>query len=102
MPDIIIREELKKEVDVFENRGYADNGIFEFKESVAKYMKNVFDVELDPKTQINHCIGGKSALAILPYAFINPDDIAIMTVPGYPIFEQTQLILVGEFTKFLF
>jgi len=35
--------------------------------------------------EINHCIGSKSGLAILPACFINPGDITLMTVPGYPI-----------------
>jgi len=86
MADPIIREELKIEVDKFENRGYADNGIIEFKQAVGKYMQKMYGVNLNPKTQINHCIGAKSGLAILPLAFINEGDTVIMTVPGYPIF----------------
>ena len=41
--------------------------------------------ELDPVTEINHCIGTKTALAMLPAAFINPGDVTLMTVPGYPV-----------------
>ena len=66
------------------NRGYADNGGPDFKKAAAGYMKAVFGVELDPETEILHSIGSKAALSILPGCFINPGDIAIMTVPGYP------------------
>jgi LL-diaminopimelate aminotransferase len=48
-------------------------------------MKRRFGVELDPATEVNHCIGSKTALAILPAAFINPGDVTLMTVPGYPV-----------------
>ena len=41
--------------------------------------------QLDPATEINHCIGTKTALAMLPAAFINPGDVTLMTVPGYPV-----------------
>jgi LL-diaminopimelate aminotransferase len=34
---------------------------------------------------VNHCIGTKTALAMLPAAFINPGDVTLMTVPGYPV-----------------
>ena len=68
-----------------ENRGYADNGCLEFKEAVARFMKRTFNVELNPVTEINHSIGSKPALAMLPSAFINPGDITLMTVPGYPV-----------------
>jgi LL-diaminopimelate aminotransferase len=48
-------------------------------------MKRNFGVELDPVTEVNHCIGSKTALAMLPAAFINPGDVTLMTVPGYPV-----------------
>src|SRR5207249_2761227 len=65
--------------------GYADNGIAAFKEAAARFMKRVFDVALDPATEINHAIGSKPALAMLPAVFINPGDVTLMTVPGYPV-----------------
>jgi len=68
-----------------ENRGYADNGGLEFKEAAARFMKRVFGVDLNAVTEINHCIGSKPALAMLPAAFINPGDVTLMTVPGYPV-----------------
>ncbi len=51
----------------------------------ARFMQRNFGVELDPAKEINHCIGSKTALAMLPAAFINPGDITLMTVPGYPV-----------------
>src|SRR5438270_8133185 len=85
MADLLIRDVLKREVDKLENRGYADNGIAAFKETAADFMKRVFGVTLDPSTEINHAIGSKPALAMLPAAFINPGDVTLMTVPGYPV-----------------
>jgi len=81
----IVRNTMAAEINKPENRGYADNGIHEFKEAVARFMEREFDVRLDPNTQINHCIGSKAALAMLPAAFINPGDVTLMTVPGYPV-----------------
>src|SRR5438046_1358494 len=85
MADAVVRAALKREVDRPENRGYADNGIASFKEAAAAFMKRVFDVSLDPAAEVNHCIGSKPALAMLPAAFINPGDVTLMTVPGYPV-----------------
>lgn len=89
----IVRESLKKEADIWENRGYADNGIEEFKNAAAAYMKKVFGVTLDPETEILHGIGSKPVLALFPQIFINPGDITLMTVPGYPV--------LGSHTQFL-
>jgi LL-diaminopimelate aminotransferase len=81
-----IRQALKKAVDDPANRGYADNGIAEFKTAAAKYMADFFGVtDLDPATEINHTIGSKPALAMLPLCFVNPGDAVLQTIPGYPV-----------------
>ncbi len=81
-----IRESLKREIDDPANRGYADNGIIEFKKAAARYLMEFFGVrDIDPSTEINHSIGSKPALAMLPLCFINPGDTALVTVPGYPV-----------------
>ncbi len=83
--DEVVLRTMADEIGKPENRGYADNGIGEFKEAVARFMQRQFGVELDAATEVNHCIGSKTALAMLPAAFINPGDITLMTVPGYPV-----------------
>ncbi|MDY6933497.1 MAG: LL-diaminopimelate aminotransferase [Spirochaetota bacterium] len=83
--DIVI-ESLKREAGSPENRGYADNGIEEFKEAAAEYLDKVYNVkDIDPASEVIHAIGSKSALSMLPSAFINPGDVTLMTIPGYPV-----------------
>jgi len=62
-----------------------DNGNARFKEAAAAFMQRTFGVTLDPVTQVNHAIGSKPALAMLPACFINSGDVTLMTVPGYPV-----------------
>jgi LL-diaminopimelate aminotransferase len=85
MAPAAVREAMSREINQPENRGYADNGVAVFKEAVARFMQRNFDVRLDPTKEINHCIGSKTALAMLPGVFINPGDVTLMTVPGYPV-----------------
>src|SRR5438270_12484880 len=80
-----VRAAMGREINRPENRGYADNGIAAYKEAAARFMQRNFGVELDPVNEVNHCIGSKPALAMLPAAFINPGDVTLMTVPGYPV-----------------
>ena len=81
-----VREALKRAVDDPANRGYADNGIPSFKCAAADYMLRFFGVDnLDPASEINHSIGSKSALAMLPLCFVNEGDVVLSTVPGYPV-----------------
>jgi LL-diaminopimelate aminotransferase len=85
MADPLVREAGKREIDRLDNRGYADNGIQEFKDAAAAFMQRVFGIPLDPVTEVNHAIGSKPALAMMPAVFINPGDVTLMTVPGYPV-----------------
>ena len=82
----IVIQSLQEESAKPENRGYADNGGEEFKEAAAKYMGEVFGVcDIDPRTEVVHSIGSKTALSMVPACFINPGDYVLMTVPGYPV-----------------
>lgn len=99
MADAVVRESLKVQVDRVENRGYADNGIQEYKDAAAEFMQRQFGVALDPVTEICHCIGSKPAYAMLPACFINPGDITLMTVPGYPVAGTWTRYLGGEVVK---
>jgi LL-diaminopimelate aminotransferase len=99
LADGMVRETLKREVDKLENRGYADNGIAAFKEAAASFMKWAFGVVLDPVTEVNHAIGSKPAFAMLPAVFINPGDITLMTVPGYPVAGTHTAYYGGEVYK---
>ena len=87
-----VRRVMAEEIHKPENRGYADNGIPAFKEAVARMMQRRYGVELDPLTEICPAIGSKPVYAMLPGVFINPGDITLMTVPGYPV--------VGTHTNF--
>ena len=80
-----------------ENRGYTDNGIMEFREAAARHMERVFGVKgLDPKTEIIHSVGSKAALTLLPACLINPGDVVLMTIPGYPVFGTHAKYYGGE------
>ncbi len=97
-PDVV--KKMQEEAAKPENRGYADNGIFEFKEAAVRYLGKNFGVEgLDPAKHINHSIGSKSALAMIPAIYINPGDITLMTVPGYPVIGIHAKWYGGEFVN---
>ncbi len=94
-PEVI--KTLQQEAEKPENRGYTDNGIQDFKDAAIKYMENVFGVKgLDPDKHVNHTIGSKPGLAMLPSIFINPGNITLMTVPGYPVMGTHTQYLGGE------
>ncbi len=99
MAPAAVREKMGQEINLPENRGYADNGIAEFKSAAANFMKRSLGVELDAETEVNHCIGSKTALSMLPACFINPGDVTLMTVPGYPVAGTHTAYYGGEVHK---
>lgn len=97
MAETQVVEVLYKQAKRKENRGYTDNGIQEFKDAAKHYMEEVYQVyDLDSVNEINHGIGSKSILALLPLAFINPGDSIIVTVPGYPVLSTMTKALGGD------
>lgn len=86
MPPFVSLDKLSKEIYKYENRVYSDNGIDFFKQTAAIHLKDVYNLDInDPINQINHVLGAKSALTILPLTFVSDDDIVITTTPGYQV-----------------
>jgi LL-diaminopimelate aminotransferase len=93
-PEVV--EKLCAEARLPENRGYSDNGGEVLKAAAARYLRDMCGVEVDAETQVIHTIGSKPALAMLAAALIDPGDVALMTVPGYPVFGTHARYYGGE------
>ena len=92
--DPLVVKTLSEEAGMPANRWYADNGIPEFQKAAANYLEKVYGLTgIDPSENIIHGIGSKPVLAMLPVCFINPGDILLTTVPGYPV--------TATYTKYL-
>jgi LL-diaminopimelate aminotransferase len=85
IPTQAIVEALYREALVKENRIYPCNGILEFSQAAARYLERDFSISVDPRAEIMHCVGTKTALAQIPLAFVNPGDAVVATTPGYPV-----------------
>lgn len=97
MADKGVVEKLCEQAALPENRGYTDNGREPFSRACAAYMEKVYGVSgICPDTEVIHSIGSKPALAMMAQAFINPGDVALMTVPGYPVMGTMASWLGGE------
>jgi LL-diaminopimelate aminotransferase len=95
--DNLVVKALSEEAGKPVNRWYADNGIPEFQEAAAGYLERVYGVKgISASANIVHGIGSKPVLAMLPLCFINPGDILLTTVPGYPVTATYTRYLGGE------
>lgn len=95
--DELVVKSLSEEAGLPVNRWYADNGIPEFREAAAGYLEKVYGLSgIDPSEHIIHGIGSKPILAMLPFCFINPGDVLLTTIPGYPVMATYTRYLGGE------
>ncbi len=58
-------------------------GLPAFREEVAAFMARRFGVEVDPWVGLLPLIGSKEGIAKLPFAVLDPGDVAILPDPGY-------------------
>jgi LL-diaminopimelate aminotransferase len=96
IPVASIVENLFQEAQVKANRIYPCNGVIEFQEAAARYLARDFGISVDPKTEVMHCVGTKTALAQIPLAFLNPGEVVISTAPGYPVLPKVVEWLGGR------
>jgi LL-diaminopimelate aminotransferase len=63
------------------------NGMGHFRESVARWYRQRFEIKLDPDKEIVTLIGSKEGIAHIPLAFIDPGDVALVPEPAYPVYK---------------
>jgi LL-diaminopimelate aminotransferase len=84
-----------------DTHGYSPiGGTPAFKQAVAEYYMNRFEVTLDPKTEIVGLIGSKEGLFNLSQVILNPGDVALVPDPGYPVYSASGIIAGGEIVHF--
>ena len=69
----------------------AYSGMKGFREAVARWYLKRFNVTLDPEAEVLTLIGSKEGIAHLPLGINNPEDINLMTSPGYPVYQMGSL-----------
>lgn len=95
-PDFVV-ERLKRELTNplnFKYSGYG--GCQEFREAVASFYKNYYQVDLDPNTEVLTLIGSKEGIAHIVPAMIDPGDVVLIPDPGYPVYRTAAYLSGGE------
>jgi len=92
-----ILDAMHRAIDRPENHRYPSyRGMPSFREAVAEWYADRFNVPLDPATEILSLIGSKEGIGHIPFAFINPGDVVLVPEPGYPVYEIATLLAGGE------
>lgn len=73
---------------------YAGTGAF--RRAAADWMLRRFGVGVDPEREVLALIGSKEGLAHLPWAVLNPSEVALVPDPGYPVYRSATIMAEGE------
>ena len=68
-------------------------GIPELRKGFADWYKTWYNVDLDPKTEIQPLIGSKEGILHISLAFLNPGDGVLVPNPGYPTYSSVSKIV---------
>jgi LL-diaminopimelate aminotransferase len=64
----------------------------EFRAAVAAFYERRFGVALDPETEVMAALGAKECIFHLNVAFLDPEDVALASDPGYPVYTAGPLL----------
>jgi len=67
---------------------------------MADFYKRWYDVDLDPKTEIQPLIGSKEGILHVTLAFVNPGDEVLVPNPGYPTYTSLSKILGAKVVNY--
>lgn len=75
-------------------------GIPELRQAMANFYKRWYDVDLDPKTEIQPLIGSKEGILHTTLAFCNPGDEVLVPNPGYPTYTSLSKIIGAKIVNY--
>ncbi len=95
-PRFIVEKMMEAVQDPGTHRYPAYSGMSLFREAVTRWYKKRFGVDLDPGSEVITLIGSKEGIAHLPLGINDPEDINLMTTPGYPVYHMGTLFAGGN------
>lgn len=75
-------------------------GTPELRQAMADFYKRWYNVDLDPKTEIQPLIGSKEGILHVTLAFVNPGDEVLVPNPGYPTYTSLSKILGAKIVNY--
>lgn len=94
-PDHVVEAMRQAVADPATHRYPPYPGTGSFRAAVADWYQRRFGVRLDPDREVLALIGSKEGLAHLPWALLNPGDVALVPDPGYPVYRVATLLADG-------
>lgn len=79
------------------SHGYPSfRGKLALREAISDWVKRRYNIDIDPKTEIQTLVGAKEGLANIALAYTNPGDINIVPDPYYPVLSRGTWVAGGK------
>ena len=75
-------------------------GLPELRKAFADWYRRWYDVELDPKTEIQPLVGSKEAILLISLAFLDKGDKVLVPDPGYPTYTSASRLVEAEIVPY--
>ena len=95
-PPHIIERLCQAAQDPANHRYPESDSLPELRQAVAEWYKRRFGVSLDPDKEVLPVIGAKEGIAHIALCFIDPEDIALVPDPGYPVYSIGTMLAGGK------
>jgi LL-diaminopimelate aminotransferase len=94
--DFIVKA-LEKSANRSDSHGYTPmGGTTAYRQAIAQYYQNRFNVQIDPEKEALGLIGSKEGLYNLSQVILNPGDVSLIPDPGYPVYTSGAVIAGAE------
>jgi LL-diaminopimelate aminotransferase len=90
--DYIVEAMQKAVADPTTHQYPSNRGREDFRQAFADFYDRRFGVEIDPANEVIPAIGAKECIYNLCNAFLDPDDVALASDPGYPVYTGGPLL----------
>ncbi len=85
-PPHVVKRLCEAAQDPVNHRYPESEGLPELHVAIADWYKKRFNVTLDPATEVLPLIGSKEGIGHIAFCFIDPNDIALVPDPAYPVY----------------
>ena len=95
-PSNSVIEKLCQSAKLENNHGYQNyKGIPQLREAFSQWYKNIYDVVLDPDTEILPLMGSKEGITYILNTYVEEEDEVLVPNPGYPAYAAATRIAGG-------
>ena len=67
-----------------------------FREAVADFYMNRFNVKIDPANEVIPLLGAKEGIANIAYTYVDPGDYVLVPDPSYPVYSIGTMFAGGQ------